>query len=416
MTVSVLAHDGQLHGALVEAVRSLGYQVREFDSIAESGSNVSAAILDEALPNFADSFVKLRERTPGAGLIVLSGRSDAHSTVKVMDLKPDEVLRKPFDLPGLSRALRRATRAVPPIAALRIVGENPGMLRLLERLGRAAATDITLAITGEVGTGKSLLAQWVHGQSSRRHGPFIEIPGSGLRGIGAIAELCGEEQADRVHPGRIECADGGTLVIDGIEDLSAPAQEAILTLLQEGVVLPVGASQPVVVDARVIATARRPVRELCESGELTAPLAERIDVLQHQVPALRDRIDDIGPIARAFLARFASESGEALAFLRPASIDDLQARPWRGNVRELENLMRRGALAFPGSDIELAAIDGDLQQPERLHPTSLNLVQLERAAIARSLNSNGGSRTEAARALGISPRTLRNKIHKYGLA
>lgn len=416
MSVAVRTEDPRLQSAVVRAVRSLGYTVHAFDPAPEAAAaiRVDAAILDERLADFEPTLARFRAASPRAGLIVLSGSGDARSVMNAIELGA-EVVCKPVDLRSLAGALDSAICSGSPRAGPRVVAEDPTMVARLEELGRAANTDLTLVLIGECGTGKSLLARWAHAQSARRHGPRIEISGLDIDGPHGLDVLRGQEIGGEVQPGRLEAAHGGTLLLDGIEDFPLEAQELVLSVFQDGEVWPRGAARPVHVDSRVIVTARRPLAELVATGCLTEPLMHRIGVCPIEIPPLRTRPDDIDALSRSFASKLARELGERPPVLDEEAMRSLRARSWRGNVRELENWMQRAALSFPGTAVRIGTIDAGLQSVEALPGGSLNLEQLERAAIARSLHENGGTRNRAARTLGISPRTLRNKIRKYEL-
>jgi DNA-binding NtrC family response regulator len=416
MTIALRTRDPELQAALVRTVRGLGHTVHELGAgaISDGSVSVSAAILDDGLADFDTTLANLRARSPLAGLVVLSGRSDPRSFVDAVRLGA-EVLRKPIDSRNLSRAIDTAIRGADSEVGPRVIAEDPAAVSCIEQLGRAANTDLTLVLIGECGTGKSLLARWTHAQSARRHGPRVEVSGLETGGRNGLDALRGYESNGEVRPGRLEAADGGTLVLDGIEDFSSDDQELILTLLQDGEILPRGATRPVVINARVVVTARRPLDELVAAGELIEPLMHRIGVCSIEIPPLRERSGDIRMLAQTFLSRIARELGDPEPVLDDDTMHELRSRPWPGNVRELENWMQRAVLSFAGSPVQLSSISSGLEPASMLRDGPLNLEQLERAAIARSLHQHGGVRNEAANALGISTRTLRNKIRKYNL-
>jgi DNA-binding NtrC family response regulator len=407
VTVSVLTRDPALQDAVVQAVERLGYEARRLAGGSDfaSDASVAAGILDDGLPNLAATVAAFRERLPRAGLVVLSGRSGPGAVIDALGLGADEVLRKPFDLSALARALSSATRLRRPAPAPRVVAADARTRALLARLVRVADTDLTLTLAGEMGTGKSLLARWLHGRSRRSGAPLTEVSALDLDADCCLTELWGDP-GDPSRPGRFLQAHGGTLVLDGVDDFPAPAQQALLALLQ---------GERCEVDARVIAIARRSLEELAHCEALCEPLLRRLEVVQIEVPPLRERPDDVAILAEAFLERFARELSQPRARLGPDALSALRSRAWRGNVRELENLMARAALAFSGSEVPVDWLDGAPRPPGEAPARGLNLGQLERSAIARALHLSGGRRTEAARALGISVRTLRNKIRKHEL-
>jgi DNA-binding NtrC family response regulator len=241
-----------------------------------------------------------------------------------------------------------------------------------------------------------------------------------LQGPDGAALLLGRESARRRRSvGRVEAAHRGTLVLEDVDELPLDLQAEVLAVLQERCVRSVAGVAALPIDVRVVASTRRDLAAEAEAGRFLPDLLDRLDVLGVRVPPLRERPGDVAPLARHFLERFAAVSGDPPARLDDTGCAELVARAFPGNVRELENLMRRAALLFPGEPVRVAEIDGPLGAPREAASTPLrgfDLRELERETIQRSLRATRGNRTAAARALGISVRTLRNKIRRYDLA
>ncbi len=418
MLAAVLVGDPGLQQALTEALRAIGYLPTRLPAV-DSGPpapDLAAVLVDDDLPGLDGVLRGVREFAPQAGVVALSRRATPRALVDALERGADEVLRKPFDLPSLARALEGATSRGRVAVAPRVVTADPAMARVVARVDAAAASDVTVTLIGEHGTGKSLLARRLHGRGARRHRPLGVLACCDLLPGEALAELCGEEVGNQVRPGRIELSHGGTLVVDEIGEMPPEAQEVLLTLVQTRQVLPLGLRRPVQVDLRLVVTSTRPLAELVASGRLSPTLARRIEVVPIGVPPLRERRGDVAPLARHFLARLAESERRPPATLSQTALGELEGRDWPGNVRELENWMRRAALLFPGAPVELERIEGELRASDPAGAAPLNLKQLERAAIVRALHASRGNRSLAAEALGISPRTLRDKIRRYGLA
>jgi two-component system response regulator FlrC len=299
------------------------------------------------------------------------------------------------------------------------------MRRVLERAAAAAATEATVLITGESGTGKDLLARWIHRSSPRRSGPFVTVNCAALPEGLAESELFGHERgaftgALDARPGQIALAGGGTLLLDEVNEAPPSLQPKLLRVLQEREVHPVGGLAPRAVDLRILATTQRELRAEVAAGRFREDLFYRLDVIVLRIPPLRERPADVPELARALLARLAAAHGAEPPRLGERALRELARQPLRGNVRELANLMRRAVVLAPGREVELERLLE--RRPPAAPPArgllegTLNLRELERRAILRSLAESGGNRTEASRALGISVRTLRNKIRAYGLA
>lgn len=401
MSVAILLRDPALQRALQEGARRFGYEARSLRGVEDIGLDpgVSVAVLDDGLADLAELIDAFRSQLPLARVILLSGRSDVRARVAALGLGIDEILRKPVDMEGLAGVLRAGSRGG-RVAPLGLSAGDEPLRRTLEKLERVAASDLTVALWGESGSGRSYLARALHDCSPRRRGPFVELVALDLED-----SLLAETWLTR--------AAGGTLVLDGLEQFSAAAQEELLALLQRNGCAHWSERR---FDARVIAISGQPLEELASTGILSESLARRLDVVTAHVPPLRERPGDIAGLCAAFLERLAFEQGQPTARLTSECEAVLQMRVWRGNVRELENLMARAAVEFPGEEIPGSWLDSSLGSHCEPVAPDLNLRRLERETIKRSLALARGSRTAAAQTLGISVRTLRNKIRRYELA
>lgn len=430
MNVLVAVSDPKLREDVLAVVRAAGYVPSEAGGPEEAISrlpelSVDAVLVDADEERSADAISDLGAAAPGAAVVVIGASPSVDRVVGALRRGARDFLRKPFDVADLERALARATgRPPPPPLDATFRTADPRTLRMLAQLESAAATEATIRLVGESGTGKDALARLVHLHSPRRGGPFVVVACAGLPRSLAETELFGHvrdafSDAGRARTGRLAAAHGGTLVLDEVADLAPALQPKLLRVLQEREIVPVGGRAPRHVDLRVVATTRRDLAAEVAAERFREDLYYRLDVVTLAVPPLRERPDDIPLLAGELLERFARSFGEEPAELGPEAVRALQARPFRGNVRELENLMRRAALLFPGRPVEVERLDAPLARGGDGLPSglrALNLRDLERAAIARSLQVAGGNRTLASRALGISVRTLRNKIRLYELA
>jgi two-component system response regulator FlrC len=320
-----------------------------------------------------------------------------------------------------------AAVAVPgaPIAA------DPESLSILALAERLAASEIPVLINGPTGTGKEVLSRFIHTRSPRRAGPFIAVNCAAMPETMLEALLFGHRKgaftgATEAAEGFFRAAHGGTLLLDEIAEMPMPLQAKLLRVLQEGEVVPIGATQPIKIDVRVIACANRDLPTEVAEGRFRADLYYRLNVFPLSLRPLRERADDIAPLAFALLLRHSSQ-GRSIPWLSEAAVAMLRLHGWPGNVRELENVMRRALLLADGAEqIEASHISFD--SPARLVSDPLvvpspeltatrrlsNIVQLsETRAIMETLESCGGSRMEAARQLGISERTLRYRLASF---
>jgi two-component system response regulator FlrC len=432
--VLIVERDAALRADLALAVRAAGYAAVEASDgpagrALAAERDVRAALVDLDALSSLDELAALRRAAPSLGIVATCASSRLGDVVAARRAGACEVLRKPFPVDALEVALGLATRgggsARPRPEALGMLCEDPRMLRLLEEATAAAASDATLLIIGESGTGKDLLARIVHARSARRSGPLVTVNCAALPDGLAESELFGHERgaftgASEARGGLITAAEGGTLVLDEIADASHAIQPKLLRFVQEREVQPVGATSSRRVDVRLVATSQRELADEVRLGRFREDLYYRLDVIVLRIPPLRERRGEVAPLARRFLSRFAEQAGVEPPRLSPRVLARLEAQPFRGNVRELENWMRRAVVLFPGREIEVERLLGRARPPLEAvaapGPATLNLRELERDAILRSLRQVDGNRTAASRVLGISVRTLRNKIRAYGLA
>jgi len=301
----------------------------------------------------------------------------------------------------------------------------PAMARVLRLAVGVAPTPATILMTGESGTGKEVLARFIHDQSDRRLGPFVAINCGAITASLAESELFGHERgafsgAVERRIGRIEAAHGGTLLLDEISDMPLELQTRLLRVLQEREVIRVGGCLPVALNIRVIATTNTDLRSCVGQGSFREDLYYRLNVFPIHVPPLRRRSGDIPALARVLVDELSAEFGRRDVTITPGGLDRLMGWHWPGNVRELRNTIERALILAPSDriDVEHIVLEGDLigLAPEpmaRASDTPRSLRDLEQETILRVLAQYGGNRTQAASELGISVRTLRNRLRDY---
>ncbi len=318
------------------------------------------------------------------------------------------------------------------------------------RLARQVAPSrATVLITGESGTGKEMFARYLHSQSNRVNGPFVAVNCAALPEHLLESELFGHEKgaftgAIARKLGKFELANGGTILLDEISEMDLALQAKLLRVLQEGEIDRVGGSETVNVDVRVLATTNRDLEDWVKQGKFRQDLYFRLNVIPLRLPSLRDRGEDVLELSRFFINMYVREYGLGPTPLSDAAVDWLRNYAFPGNVRELQNLMERAVLLANGRPIEPAhfllenddwplfedesheAAAGDNPQPQISAPAAqpespfangvIPLHEMERIMIARGLEATAGNRTQAAELLGISVRTLRNKLNEYRAA
>ncbi len=426
--ILILEPNDGLRAELCRSVRASGYAVTPVSSHSEAArvleaSGFHAAVLDVSSQEDLSFVGEVSQMSSGPAVLATSANASIDLAVAAMKAGAHDFLRKPFGVEALElrlHALVRASRLAVANERGALLRADPLMQRLVREAEAAARSEATVQIVGESGTGKELLARHVHCHSARSHAPFVVVNCAALPESLAESELFGHERGaftgaigERV--GQLKSADGGTLVLDEISEAAAAVQPKLLRVLQEREVLPVGACVPVPVDIRIIAITQRDLQAEVEAGRFREDLYYRLDVVTLRVPPLRERRGDIPLLANAFLDRI-SESGNAeRPVLDECALAAISRLPLRGNARELENLMRRACVVSPGRSVDVdqllaggSAKDSGASQP-------FNLREIERRTIEGSLLQTGGNRTRASEMLGISVRTLRNKIRAYGL-
>jgi two-component system response regulator HydG len=322
---------------------------------------------------------------------------------------------------GEATARRRERGMVPPVP----LGDSRAWrdaIRLAETVADSAST---VLVTGESGTGKEVVARYLHDRSSRAAGPFLSVNCGALPESLLESELFGHVRgsftgAVKDRQGLFAAAEGGTFFLDEIGETTPATQVKLLRVLQQREVIPVGASEAVPVDARLVAATNRDLEDEVKRGRFRGDLYYRLNVIAVHLPPLRERPGDVALLADAFLARAATRGGAALKGLAPAARDAMMAYAWPGNVRELENAVERAVLLTPGPVIGAEAL------PERVTarkaeplvseraPASPTLEAIERAYIGWVLRNEGGNKSRAAEVLGIDPSTLYRKLARYG--
>ncbi len=309
-----------------------------------------------------------------------------------------------------------------------ILTKSPAMKRLLKQAKSVARSKATCLIQGESGTGKELLARFIHAKSDRASGPFVALNCAALPETLLESELFGHEKgafsgAVMRKAGKFELANGGTLLLDEVTEMAFALQAKLLRVLQEGEVDRLGGTSPIPVDVRIVATTNRDVSAAVKEGKFREDLYFRLNVIPLRIPPLRERKEDIAYLAVHFKEYFVQEYGKNGLDFAEGVLKELEKRKWSGNVRELKNIIERGVLLATGKEITLQDLLGEEAEMEAhlsaqadgvgITGETFNLGDMEKEMVKRALSKTGGNRTHAARLLGISVRTLRNKLAEY---
>ena len=308
-----------------------------------------------------------------------------------------------------------------------LVGEDPRLLRVLETVARVAATDASVLIVGESGTGKELVAEAVHRNSPRRRGPFVKVNLGGISVSLFESEMFGhvrgaftDARADR--KGRFEVASGGTIFLDEIGDLEAASQVKLLRVLQDRTFEPLGSSQRLTVDVRVVSATNRNLAEMAEHGRFREDLLYRINLITLRLPPLRERVGDIPILAARFLQAISIRYRREAVALSPEAQRFLQQQPWPGNVRQLRQWLERAVLVRDARTLDVgdlaavAGMDPATVEREVLPPVgAMTLDEIEKAMIQKSMRHHAGNVSRVAQALGLSRAALYRRLEKYGI-
>jgi DNA-binding NtrC family response regulator len=410
-----------------EAIRTL--QLREFDLV----------VTDMRMPDGSGMEVMhaARASSPSTAVILLTAYGSVPDAVNAMRDGALDYVTKPVPFDQLqataAQVMQRAKHAPVEEAAMSgdIVGRSPLLLRSLQRARAAATTGADVLIEAESGTGKELLAKFIHDASERSGKPFIAVNCAAVPEALLESELFGHGRgaftgAVASRPGKFELANGGTILLDEIGEMPLNLQPKLLRALQEREFERLGEGRSVRVDIRVIATTNVSLSEMVERGQFRADLYYRLNVIPLSLPPLRERRDDIAELATHFAEQFATQRRMGIPRLHQDFLDRLQSHSWPGNVRELANFMRRVITLSGTLDIDAQCFDAEFHPnaaTRRIAPglASLPTVagtpirEMEKKHLENTLALTDGNRTHAAEMLGISLRTLRNKIREYGL-
>jgi len=404
-------------------------------------ASIEAILLDLMMPGWSgiDCLDHLAEHFPEIPVVVLSAADDAKQAVEAMKRGAFDYLTKPFDggeLFAVVRNARRIRKAERENSALRaalhtpprsgaIVAQSEAMQAVLDQARKVAAIDASILLTGESGVGKGVLARMIHSESGRAKEQLLTVSCPALPRDLLESELFGHEKgaftgATRRRMGKIEAAAGGTLFLDEIGDLSLELQPKLLNVLQDREFQRIGGEETLKADVRIIAATNLDLKRKVEEGEFREDLYYRLSVIPIEIPPLRDRLDELPELCEAILAGLGERLGLPPTRVGPEALDCLSRRSFPGNIRQLENALTRAAAFCKDGVIRVEDLPAELQEPKEdpTAPTNLAgipLEQLELAAIRQTLTQCDGNKAETARRLGVSERTIYNKLKHHGL-
>jgi two-component system, NtrC family, response regulator HydG len=435
---------------LLTLVGGWGYDLLE----ADDGESAIAAVEDQPIDlvlmdirmvrvSGIEALERIKAINPAIPIVLMTAYASVEMAVEALKKGAYDYLIKPLDFDKLRLTLERALEhirlkkenqqlrkqlAVGPKVP-DIIGSSPAMTRLMETVAQVAASEATVMVTGESGTGKELVAAAIHHNSPRKAGPFVKVNCAAITETLLESELFGHEKgaftgADRRKEGRFVQADGGSLFLDEVGEMPVSMQVKLLRVLQERELTRVGGEAVIAVDVRLIVATNQDLTQMVGAGTFREDLFYRLNVVELKTPPLRRRREDIPLLAAHFLAHFAEKNRKSVDQFTPRAMDLLIRHAWPGNVRELMNTIERAVVLARSACLDeddFAGLTGNRSERDRDSragnpPVDVPLEKIEQEAIANTLASAGGNKSEAARRLGITRKTLREKLKKYQLA
>jgi two-component system, NtrC family, response regulator HydG len=437
---SLLVVDDELivRDSLDKWFREEGYDVTVADSAHEALAKMAAKRFDLALVDIkmpgtdgVELQRRMQEIDPDMLVIIMTGYASVETAVAALKNGAYDYVSKPFDPDDIAhtihnaiahkRAERENVRLRETVASVvrpqEIVGQSSAMIRVFEAIQTVGPTEATVLITGESGTGKELCARAIHAASPRHYNPLVVIHCGALAETLLESELFGHEKgaftgAQYRKKGSFEVADGGTVFLDEIADISLKTQTDLLRVLQEREITRVGSTHPIHVDFRCIAATNKNLEQLVEEGRFRHDLFYRLNVFQIPLPALRDRKGDIPVLVEHFVHKFSTSMNKRITRVSPAAMALLDNFQWPGNIRELENAIERAMVV--AQEPEIREEDFALRFPLSEHATPRTLDEMERVHILAVLEDCKWNQTLAAEVLDIDRVTLHNKLKRYG--
>lgn len=448
-TKILVVDDEASHRKMIEAVLSdEGYEIKQADDGQAAIEAVDQGFYDLILMDIRmtkvsgiEALKQIKDISPGIPIIIMTAYASVDSAVDALKSGAYDYLTKPLDIDELKILVQKALRfhqlekeniylkerLNDRFDFSNIIGHGPAMKKLFETTALVAPSEATVLIFGESGTGKELIADAIHQNSPRKERPFIKVNCAALPETLLESELFGHEKGSFTgavarKQGRFHLAHKSSIFLDEVAEMAPTTQAKILRVLQEREFEPLGSTQTIKVDTRVIAATNKNLEEEIKEGRFREDLYYRLNVVNLEVPPMRERREDISLLADFFLKRYAEKNKRIIKGFTPRAMDLLMRYEWPGNVREIENVVERAVIMARGEMITPAEFPDILQEldPE-VKATYVNLSpgrtlkDVEKDMIIRTLEETGGNRTHAAKILGISRRTLQLKLKEYGI-
>ncbi|MBN1277128.1 MAG: sigma-54-dependent Fis family transcriptional regulator [Deltaproteobacteria bacterium] len=446
----LIVDDDSAHRTMLKTLlRGWGYSVFEADDGSAAIERVQNQAFDLILMDIRmikvsglEALKLIKEYNPAIPVIIMTAYSSVETAVEALKRGAYDYLTKPLDFDELRLTMERAMehthlreenrllkeRLGNHLNRRNMIGRSPSMIRLMETIAQVAPTEVTVMITGESGTGKEEVAIAIHLNSNRKDGPFIKINCAAITETLLESELFGHEKgaftgAHKRKEGRFLQADGGTLFLDEISEMPLSMQVKLLRVLQEREITRVGGEEVLQIDVRLIAASNKNLLQEVSEGRLREDLFYRLNVVNLSIPPLRDRKEDIPLLAQHFLEIFTKKNNKLIKGFTPQAMDRIIRYRWPGNVRELMNAVERGVVLsrseyLAEDDFPLIhdeAVKGESASSDSGTHPFIPLEQVEKETILRTLELAASNKSEAARRLGITRKTLHKKLKKYGI-
>ena len=446
---SILVVDDDLahHMMLNKLLGGWGYQVYEADDGSGAIEKVRQTSFDLILMDIRmlnisgiEALEQIKIINPAIPVIIMTAYASVETAVTALKKGAYDYLTKPLDFDELKIAISRATehnrlekeneylkvRLGEQFDRQNLIGQSPSMVKLLDTVAQVAVTEATILITGESGTGKEVIANAIHYNSSRKDAPFIKINCAALTETLLESELFGHEKgaftgADRRREGKFLQAEGGSLFLDEVSEMSPAMQVKLLRVLQERELTRVGGAEVIKVNVRLIAASNKDLKKEMEKDRFREDLFYRLNVVALNVPPLRERKEDIPMLAHHFLQQFVAQNSKKIKGFTPQAMEKLLKYSWPGNIRELMNAIERAVVLsrkeyLDAEELVLMMADNPVEgkSEQSKLPDNVPLEEMEKRAILDALEASGRNKSEAARRLGITRKTLRKKLEKYG--
>lgn len=431
-------------------IKSWGYRVETADDGARAVEAVRESAYDLILMDVRmaemdgiEALKRIKDYNPAIPILIMTAYSSVETAVDALKSGAYDYLIKPLDFEVLKITIGRAREHLGLKAENKdlkkklrggfdmseIIGNSRPMRDLVDMVAMVAPSEATVLIAGESGTGKELIARAIHYNSDRRNNPLVVVNCAAISESLLESELFGHEKgaftgADRRREGRFKQADGGTIFLDEVGEMSKAMQAKLLRVIQEREIQRVGSEKTMNVDVRIISATNRDLKEEAASGNFREDLYYRLNVVSLEMPPLRKRPDDIPLLAQHFLGKYAEKNRKAVKGFSPQAMEMLLKFDWPGNVRELENAVERSVILLTGDYVTERELPMGLTEdrPDSTVPEPLRQVadeprpleEVERDAILAALQASGGNKSETAKRLGINRKTLYKKLKSYG--